>query len=374
MPSKMPSEKYVENSDAKEIKLLIKYVENGNLKEIKSLMNMKNNQLKENILHKDKCGRSLLYKACSYNHIEIVKWFIILCKDKLHDKTYIMERDILDNNMLCHAIMNMNIEMVQLLIENGNLQKEDILKRDRNGCSALHKAFSYNCIEIVNLLIELCNINNLTIYNAVQKEDIIGQNNHETTSLHEACKIGNIEIVNLLLELYANKSNVLQKEYIMMKDVTNKTAFYYAACTSGNIELVKLLIEKGNLQKEDIMMKIQGKRTILYHACMYGYTEFVELLLTSCGKDNLQKEDILTTDSNGQSALFIASYYGFYEIVDMLITMCCNGNLQKEDIMIEDRYDNTAYNVANVHIKQLFINAMFRKDINDIITYIAQTI
>ena len=40
----------------------------------------------------------------------------------------------------------------------------------------------------------------------------------------------------------------------MMKDNDGRTALYWASC-EGHLEIVKLLIIKGNLQKEDIMMK-----------------------------------------------------------------------------------------------------------------------
>ena len=74
------------------------------------------------------------------------------------------------------------------------------------------------------------------------------------TVLQWAILYGNLEIVKLLISLLQHNGTTLCEEYIMMKDNYGETLLYWA-CQFGHLEIVRLLIIKGNLQKEDILLR-----------------------------------------------------------------------------------------------------------------------
>jgi len=175
--------------------------------------------------------------------------------------------------------------------------------------------------------------------------------------------IGNIENNNTSIYGYINK--------ISYYTAHKMSLIKYAK--TGNIETIRKMIKKGKLKKEDILRKNKDGETALFLASRFGHLEIVKLLIK---EGNLQKEDIMMKDNNGITALFWASYYGHLEIVKLLIE---KGNLQKENILplhgdMKKNNGQTAYNVANKSIKQLFNVILINGFINDMIKDIQQTL
>jgi len=183
---------------------LIIYIQTVNIEEIQK--KIKNGKLKkEDIIMKDNNGRTALYWASYYGHLEIVK----------------------------------------LLITLGNLQKKDIMMKDIFGETSLFIASWYGHLEIVKLLIIIGNL---------QKEDIMMNDNYNQTALYWESIRGHLEIVKLLITI-----GNLQKEDIMMKDNYGHSA--YSVASSPIKQLFNNILFNGSIN--DMIKDIQQSTTLL---------------------------------------------------------------------------------------------------------------
>jgi len=104
---------------------LIDYVKSGNIDKIKLCCEMvTKGDLTKEIMKKDNSGSTALYWASWYGHLEIVK--LLITEGNLQKEDIMME-NYYGNTALFWASCNGHFEIVKLLIKKGNLQKEDIL-------------------------------------------------------------------------------------------------------------------------------------------------------------------------------------------------------------------------------------------------------
>ena len=138
-----------------------------------------------------------------------------------------------------------NIETIRKMIKKGKLKKEDILRKNKDGETALFLASRFGHLEIVKLLITLGNL---------QKEDIMMNDNYNQTALYWASYHGHLKIVKLLI-----KEGNLQKEDIMMKN--NKGTSAYSVAKSPIKQLFNNILFNGSIN--DMIKDIQQSTTLL---------------------------------------------------------------------------------------------------------------
>ncbi len=146
---------------------------------------------------------------------------------------------------LCLAILNQDIEIVDLLLKNINIDLNKNSQIDGNEMNALHLSVKLGYIEIVKKLISFdsININALCKYNSSDKK----------TALFIATELKNIEIIKVLLS--SEKIDV---------NIINEIDIYYYQCSSKNI-----------------IRSICSKKTVLYFAVEKGYNKIVKILLSN---------------------------------------------------------------------------------------------
>ena len=143
----------------------------------------------------------------------------------------------------------------------------------------------------------------------ITKEDLLETDKYGRTALHIVSGDGSIASVNMLLEI-CNKWNFSIRRYIMMKDIYGHTSFCIAG-QKGHLSVLKILIEKGNLQKDDIMYNdIKNGMTIFSLFCiadqlkgthalnliMRRNLNIVHLILCSSINLHFTKNDILQSN------------------------------------------------------------------------------
>ena len=146
---------------------------------------------------------------------------------------------------LCLAILNQDIEIIDLLLKNKNIDLNKNNQIDGNELNALHLSVKLGYIEIVKKLISFdsININALCKYNSSDKK----------TALFIATELKNIEIIKVLLS--SEKIDV---------NIINEIDIYYYQCSSKNI-----------------IRSICSKKTVLYFAVEKGYNKIVKILLSN---------------------------------------------------------------------------------------------
>jgi len=240
-----------------------------------------------------------------------------------------------------------HLEIVDLLINTFDLQKEDILMINNKKKTALYGAIRHGHTQIVKLLLAYCD--NLQL---LSRDEIMMRDEDGNTLLHIACQNNYVEITKLLIELY--DKYILQKEDIMKQNI-------YDTC--------KYLIEKYNLQKEDIMTANHLGITPLHNALDCRCIKIFDLLIGPDNKFNLQKKDILAKNYRGITALHIAHDSNNLYAIKKMLELCLKENLSREEMISYGLYNEFTKSVKNIFNQMSFI-----KDINIMINDIVLSI
>jgi ankyrin repeat protein len=186
-----------------------------------------------------------------------------------------------DVRKILQAARGGDLQELSLLVnKNPNL----VLRKGREGFTALHYAAFYGYIEIVNLLL-------------ARNADVNAKTDAGDTPLDYAASRGYKDIVELLL---TNKASV---------DARNRagcTPLYYAA-TNGRIEEVRILLAA----KANVNAKTVRGYSVLTGAASYGRDDIVRLLIDNGANVN-------AADFDGGTPVYWARIRGYYRTQDFL--------------------------------------------------------
>lgn len=186
-----------------------------------------------------------------------------------------------DVRKILEAARTGDLQELRLLVnKNPNL----VLRKGKEGFTALHYAASYGYIEIVNLLL-------------AGNADVNAKTDAGDTPLDYAASRGYGDIVELLL---TNKANVDDRNGV------GCTPLYYAA-TNGRIEEVTILLAA----KADVNAKTVRGYSVLTGAVSYGRDDIVRLLIDHGANIN-------AADFDGGTPVYWARIRGYYRIQDFL--------------------------------------------------------
>ncbi|MBP7189928.1 MAG: ankyrin repeat domain-containing protein, partial [Rickettsiaceae bacterium] len=204
--------------------------------------------------------------------------------------------------LLHHAVQSDNLEMVQLLYENGAAQSINAQDLHRN--TPLHHAAQSGNLEMVQFL-----------YQNGAAQNINAQDKSGRMPLHYAAQSGNLEMVQFLYENGAAQN-------INAQDQHRKIPLHYAA-HSGNLEMVQFLYKNG--ADQNINAQDKSGRMLLHYAAQSGNLEMVQFLC------KLAPESINAQDESGRIPLHYAAASGNLEMVQFLYENGAAQNINAQD-------------------------------------------
>lgn len=230
-------------------------------------------------------GNTLLYTACYYGNVEVVKillqyglnpdikssgstnLYIAAWRNHANVIDELLKYKILINEPndntngappLCYAVMQNNVECVELLLKKG---------ADLNYMPTYDRYYGSNNIKsmCVCLYYAILNNNVNVIVKILENEPkVINMIYNNQLPLHVACYNGNVEIASNLIKMGANVNGV---------NIKNETALDISVI-GGYYLIVKLLMEKNaifNYQKLHKFLINILNDTMLYNQNPYGY-------------------------------------------------------------------------------------------------------
>lgn len=301
-----------------------------------------------NLMLKDSEGRNVLHIAILEGNVDIVNLFLTN-KDLINSSAF----DNVTPFMLAARLENRSI------CENLLKASADPLLYDNNNFNALHHAISGGQIETIKWL--------LSHKEFSKKLTRQKQRSTHYTPLMLSASLGQTEVCNLLLQINQNSSK---------KNEHGWTALHFAA-NYGRLETVRLLSNDKSL----VNLEANDKKTPLLKAAELGFHEICAVLVKAganpAAKDeqgfnalhyaartgkvevvkslfhsNSQlKETINSTDRSGKTALMLATKYGSLEVCKYLLG--CEAEINLFD---ENRWNALHYAVSNnrVEIVKLF--------------------
>ena len=160
-------------------------------------------------------------------------------------------------------------------------------------------------------------------------------------ALCNACSNGNINEVRSLLRLH-------DETVINYQDTSGNTCLHYA-CKSGNENVVLLLLEIGFLPN---IQNFYGW-TCLDTAIRYNYINITIILLNNGAEINI-KNRIDMYNNKGTSGLYLACLYGYTDIVEILLKWDANVN-------IRGNLGNTCLHVATYNGYKKIVDMLLAK-------------
>ena len=261
---------------------------------------LENKEIKQNLEAKDKAGWTPLHRAVFVGNLEILEELINQGADINSENNY--KQTVLHIS----SSENPNKELIKYLLENKEI-KQNLEAKDKDGCTALHRAAFAGNLEILEELI-------------IQGADVNAENNDKQTVLHLALVSNkpNIDLVKYLLE------DKEIKQRLEAKDKFGFTALHLASFY-GSLEILKELIKQG----ADINAKNNDEETILHLAARSKKPniDLVKYLLKN--KDIKQKLE--AKEKDGWAALHSAAFAGSLEILAELIKQGADINASNND-------------------------------------------
>ena len=298
-------------------------------------------QLKElglkDVFEKDNDGWTILHHACRTKNSKLARHLIEYFPDllKIRDKT--------GKSPFLISGLSGSVELVNYLISRGF----DLIDKDNNGETVLHKACSEGKMELVQYLVEdypdMLTIRDkkgqspflvtgfsgsveLVKYLISQGCDVMDKDDDGQTVLHYACNTGQLELAQYLPDNYP--------DMLTIRDKLGQSPFLHSGF-SGSVELVKYLIFRGS----DVYDKDNDGWTILHEACKEGKLELVQYLVENY-------PDMLTIrDKSGQSPFLVTGTSGSVELVEYLIS-------RGLDVFDNDNNGRTILHYANQNKKK----------------------
>jgi len=334
-------------NNAKRIcKEIIQSIENGNLVEAIKENNIEKVRyileiINENLVlyDKDEDGRYPFYCAVINDNIDMIQLIInyanqhkiqLNIKDKGRNGWY----------PFLIAVYKNNIAMARIIIDYANQHNIElnINDKDLNGWNPLLYASNYNNTKMVELILNYAIQNNIVL-------DLNDKHIHGWYPLLFAVNYNNIVMVNIILE-YANKFNI--ELNINEKDIYGIYPFL-CAVKNNDIAIAKKIINYAN--QHHIKLNIKNKP--FYYAVLNNNIDMANLIIGYANEHN-EILNINFKNHYGYYPLFFATNKNNIEMVQLIIEYA-----NKHNITLH-------YNVAdvkrNIHIYSLLCNNKSRKE------------
>ena len=304
------------------------------------------------VMDKDSKGSTVLHKACHTGKLELAQYLV----DNFSDMLTI--RDKTGRSPYLVAGFSGSVELVKFLISWGC----DVMDKDSEGSTVLHKACHTGKLELAQYLVEkypdmLAIRNNtgqspylvsgfswsveLVKFLISRGCDVMDKDSKGSTVLHKACGQGKLELTQYLVEKYP--------DMLAIRNNTGQSP-YHVAGFSGSVELVKFLISQGC----DVTDKDSEGSTVLHKACDKGKLGLAKYLVESC-------QDLLAIRNNrGQSPYLTTGFSGSVELVKFLISRGC-------DVMDKDSEGSTVLHKA-CHTGKLELAQYLVDNFSDMLT------
>ena len=232
-------------------------------------------------------GFNSLHIACKKAHHNIVDYLIVTSLQQHNISFLLSNTEMEDPKSACMiAALAGNISIVKLFYEQNNeLQLALNESVDYAGNSILHYAVWSGNLELVQYLLQSCNMN-----------DSI-KNNEGLTAMHIAAAGNYVDILKFMYQ----RRNLLSFSSSPQEElsVSGMTAFHRAV-QSGSYETVDYLLSNNNNNNSnnedyfDINMTICNGNTALHIACRHGFLSIVQCLIKYNAKVNIQNEYSIT--------------------------------------------------------------------------------
>ena len=268
------------------------------------------------VMDKDSVGRTVLHYACDKGKLELAQYLVehypdmLTIRDKTGQSPYLV------------AGFSRSVELVKFLISRGY----DVMDKDSEGSTVLHKACAIGKLKLAQYLVESCP-DVLAIRDNTGRSpylvagfsgsvelvkflisrgcDVMDKDSNGQTVLHVACDKGKLALAQYLVEKYP--------DMLTIRDKGGRSP-YLVAGYSGSVELVKFLISRGC----DVRNKDSDGWTVLHNACQEGKLELAQYLVENYS-------DMLTIrDKTGRSPYLVAGYSGSVELVSYLTSKGCD--------------------------------------------------
>ena len=233
-----------------------------------------------NLLH-DACMRVLLYKACRYGELRVVRFLVSLPSVGLNIQ------DDSGYTPLHTACMYGQLDIIKFLV---SLPSVDVNIRDDSGYTPLHTACEYGQLDIIKFLVSLPSVDvKMRISNSVL--------------LHKACRYGELRVVKFLVSLPSVCLNI--------QDDSGYTPLH-TACEYGQLDIIKFLV---SLPSVDVNIQDDSGYTPLLTACEYDQLDIIKFLVS------LPSVGVNIRDDSGYTPLHIACEYGQLDIIKFLLSL-----------------------------------------------------
>lgn len=117
----------------------------------------------------------------------------------------------------------------------------------------------------------------------------------------------------------------------------------HLACQRGNRAAVSVLLRSTEVT---VNIKDDNNDTPLHEACLNGFVDIVENLLTRMKLEDPDNVDINPQNNESQTPLHLACREGHVEVVKTLLKHCVNLNQRGALAQTRDNEDNTALHLA----------------------------
>lgn len=277
----------------------------------------------------DTGGECALGYAVQRNNIGIAKKLILM--GNIRGLDLFIENEA-NYSPLRHAMVAGHLEMTRMLILNGKLTHDDLIK---GHCQELmlRMVVNSNSLEMLEMVFNLLDLS---------RADILAPGVEGDCALHCAAKMGSCSMLDGLIA-----KGKLSRQDLFVRGEHGKTLLHVAA---GRASMINFLIMSYAMTHEEIMLVDSDGRTVL-HVAAGASAEVVEALITM---GELTHGDVMQQDIVGETALHKAVILGKTEAVEKIITL---GRLNHDDIMVADNKGKTVLHkieVARFHAIKMF--------------------
>eukprot|EP01084_Bolivina_argentea_P117550 208744_1 len=275
-----------------------------------------------NIITFDNDGRTVFHHAAKYGHVEVMKFLydeldkkeitqFINCGDKNNNKKeiaqFINHRD--KNNETALFIASSDLKAAKYLISIGGEidPKCNIDVMDNMEETALSRAVSEGCLELVNILLD-CNA----------KIDTFNWGNE--TVLHHAAE-AHLEILKVLYNAYLQRTDLATAtKFVNHKDDTERTALFSAVRSWNGADCAEFLLSVG----AEINIFNKYGESVFYEASAFGDIKALKIIYNEYLKNtNIERATKLINamSKRKQTALHGAAENNYIKCIQFLLSV-----------------------------------------------------
>ena len=203
-----------------------------------------------------------IYNICNKykNFKDIPLYELKICDNiiKIYDKIdFLYFNDSIKNALFQYCINN-NLNIIKYIITNLKINKNDILRANRDGQNIFHICCYNNRYNILKYLIKKFNVTNI---------DLIIKN--KLNVLHICCDNNKIKMLKY----------VVKKCYITKSDLFISCNFGYNTLNLCNLKIFKYIIKHFNITKDDLLYENDGIECVLISVLSYGCDKYLKYIV-----------------------------------------------------------------------------------------------